>query len=76
MPAPMERTRHPGIYKRGTRYVVVYRAGGKQRKESAATLKEALALKAARTTDRNRGEFHEASRETLHDYAREWVARY
>ena len=34
MAAPMERTRHPGIYKRGTRYVMIYRAGVKQRKES------------------------------------------
>ena len=34
MAAPMERTRHPGIHKRGTRYVVIYRAGVKQRKES------------------------------------------
>ena len=31
MPAPMKKTRHPGIYRRGERYVVVYRADGRQR---------------------------------------------
>ena len=28
----MERTRHPGIYKRGSRYVVVWRHRGRQHK--------------------------------------------
>lgn len=40
MAAPMEKTKTPGIYRRGSRYVVVYRAGGRQRKESARTLDE------------------------------------
>ena len=31
MPAPMKKTRDPGIYRRGERYVVVYRADGRQR---------------------------------------------
>ena len=44
--APMERTRFPGVYKRGKRYVAVYLVDGKQRRESAATLKEAKAIKA------------------------------
>ena len=30
MAAPMIRTRHPGIYKRGSRYVVRFRANGKR----------------------------------------------
>jgi integrase len=76
MAAPLERTRHPGIYKRGSRYVVVYRAGGKQRKESARTLDEARRLKAKRTSQVAEGEFHEQTRVTFQDYAREWVERY
>jgi len=76
MSAAMVRTATPGIYKRGGRYVVVYRAGGKQRKESARTLDEARRLKAARTTDDDRGEFHKQHRTTFHVYAREWIERY
>ena len=33
MAAPMEKTRHPGIYKRGSRYVVVYKIDGVQRRK-------------------------------------------
>ncbi len=76
MAAPMERTRHPGIYKRGSRYVVIYRPAGKQRKESAGTLAEARKLRAARQADVARGEFHEATRLTFRQYAEEWVDRY
>lgn len=77
-----------GIFKRGKRYVVVYyvkvvsyvdgehKTVHAQRKETARTLKEARALKAARTTDIARGEFTEQSRVTLHEYAREWIERY
>jgi hypothetical protein len=56
MAAPMEKTRYPGIYKRGSRYVVVIRAGGKQVKRSTRTLDEARRLKASLTADRDRGE--------------------
>jgi integrase len=76
MAAPMVKTKHPGIYKRGARYVVVYRVDGRQHKESARTLDEARRLKARRETDVQRGEFHEQSRITLHEYALEWVERY
>ncbi len=49
MGARLEKTRTPGIYKRGGSYVVVYRdADGKQHKRSGAkTLAEARDLKAA-----------------------------
>jgi hypothetical protein len=57
MAAAMEKTRYPGIYKRGSRYVVVVRVGGKQAKRSARTLDEARRLKASMTTNRDRGEF-------------------
>ena len=70
------KTGTPGIYKRGSRYVVTFRANGKQRKEFAPTLAAARRLKAARQTDVVRGEFHEQTRVTLHEYATEWIDRY
>ena len=76
MAAPMEKTRHPGIYKRGSRYVVVYKVDGVQKKESARTLDAARRLKAARTADRDRGELGEQSRVKFRAYAEEWVERY
>jgi integrase len=76
MAAKMEKTRTPGIYKRGSRYVFAYRVDGKQRWESCRTLDEARRAKAARATDIGRGEFEERSRIALHEYAREWVERY
>ncbi len=76
MAAKMEKTRTPGIYKRGSRYVFAYRVDGRQRWESCRTLDEARRAKAARATDIGRGEFEERSRITLHEYAREWVERY
>ncbi|MHB1467777.1 MAG: hypothetical protein ACYCU0_12955 [Solirubrobacteraceae bacterium] len=76
MAAKLEKTRTPGIYKRGGRYVFSYRVEGKQRWESCRTLEEARRAKAARATDIRRGEFQEHSRTTLHDYASEWIERY
>src|SRR4051812_14598936 len=77
MTGKLEKTRHPGIYRRGSRYAVMYRdADGKQRWESARTLDEARTLKARRTMQRDTGDLQEASRITLHDYLREWVERY
>ncbi len=76
MAAKLEKTRTPGIFKRGSRYVFSYRVAGKQRWESCRTLDEARRAKAARQTDIGRGEFEERSRITLHDYLGEWVERY
>lgn len=76
MAAKLEKTRTPGIYKRGGRYVFSYRVEGRQRWESCRTLDEARRAKAARATDIRRGEFQDHSRTTLHDYAREWIERY
>ena len=45
MAAPMEKTRHAGIYKRGSRYVVVSWHKGKQRKDAYKTLAEAREAK-------------------------------
>jgi integrase len=77
MAAKLERTRTPGIYRRGTRYVVTYRdAEGKQRKESARTLDDARKLKAARETEVATGQHLPASRLRFDEYALEWVGRY
>jgi integrase len=71
------KTSTPGIYKRGGRYVVVFRdPHGKQRKRSARTLAEARDLKAAVTADVKRGEYRALSKVTFTDYAVEWVQTY
>jgi len=72
----LKKTAVPGIYKRGKAYVVIYRADGKQRKETAPTMEAARRIKRSRETDSDRGEFQEQSRETLHAYAAEWIKRY
>jgi integrase len=71
------RTGTPGIYKRGSRYVVVFRdPQRRQRKRSARTLAEARELKAALTADVNRGEYRALSRVTFAEYAAEWIETY
>jgi hypothetical protein len=37
MAAKLEKTRTPGIYRRGSRYAVVFRVDGRQRSEAART---------------------------------------
>jgi hypothetical protein len=72
MVLPLEATEVPGVYRRGSRFVAVYRAAGRQRKESAATLAEARAIKLARQADareRRRGP-------TLHRFSLAWLDRY
>src|ERR1039458_8096825 len=76
MPAPLVKTKTPGVYKRGSRYVFSYRVNGKQRWESCRTLEEARRAKAARQTDIGRGEFDPRSRVTLHEYTLDWIERY
>ena len=77
MAAKLEKTKTPGIYRRGSRYAVLYRdAEGRQRQESARTLDEARKIKAARSTAVATGEFHPSSRVKLREYALEWVERY
>ncbi len=54
---PLVKTKTPGIYKRGDRYVVVHRdPRGKQRKRFASTMAHARDLKASLTADVRRGE--------------------
>jgi integrase len=68
------KTSTPGIYRRGSRYVVVFRdPHGKQRRRSVRTLAEGRDLKAALTADVRRGEYRALSRVTFADYAAEWI---
>jgi integrase len=71
------KTSTPGIYKRGGRYVVVYRdPNGKQRKASARTLAEARDLKATLTADISRGEYRALTKVTFGQYAPKWINSY
>jgi len=77
MSAPLVKTATPGIYKRGSRYVVVFRdAYGKQRKRSARTLAEARDLKSTLTADVARGEYRTVSKVGFTEYALEWIEHY
>jgi hypothetical protein len=69
---PLERTEVPGIYRRGSKYVVVYRVEGRQRKQYAGTLAEARAIKLERD-----GEARALRRgPTLHGFSLSWLERY
>jgi integrase len=77
MAAKLEKTRTPGVYKRGSRYAVIYRNGtGIQRQESARTLDDARRLRARRMASVDDGSFAPKTRERFVDYACDWVARY
>lgn len=79
MAAAMVKTRHPGISKRGSRYIArYYDADGKRRGESARTLEEALQIKRTRETARDRGELDlvTQARTPFREFADEWVERY
>lgn len=77
MAAPFERTSTPGVFRRGSRYVVTYTdPSGRRRKRSAATLAEARLMKSALAADVARGEYRESSRVRFEDYARDWVRTY
>lgn len=70
--AKQERTKTPGVYKRGERYAITYRDHlGKQRWESARTYDEARAIKRRRDQQAHDGEAHIAARDqvTLAAYA-------
>lgn len=73
----LERTSTPGIFKRGNRYVVVFRdPAGKQRKRSTRTLTEARALKSSLVTDVARGEYRSVSNARFSDYWPQWIDSY
>ena len=77
MAAPLLSTSVPGIYRRGSRYVVVFRdPTGRQRKRAAATMAEARSLKAQLNADVIRGEYREQSRMRFEEYAEEGCRTY
>jgi integrase len=67
------KTKTPGIYKRGDRYVVTWRDRGKQHRQSFRTMAEAREAQGQR---RRRDERKAFSRVTFEDYAREWLVSY
>jgi integrase len=72
MVLPLEPTDVPGVYRRGSKFVVVYRAGGRQRKQSADTMIDARAIKLQRD-----GEARALRRgPTLHEFSLSWLDRY
>ena len=72
MVLPLQATEVPWVYRRGSRFVVVYRAEGRQRKQSADTLAEARAVKLERD-----GEARAKRRgPTLHEFSLSWLDRY
>src|SRR5687768_10164285 len=72
MAAKMVKTRTPGIYKRGSRYVVVWEHKGSQRKQAFRTYAEAREAKG----QKDAGERTPASRAKFEDYANEWLETY
>lgn len=72
MAAKLEKTRYPGIYKRGSRYVITWEHRGKQHKESFRTLPEAREAKGKRDA----GEKRPKSRIRFGEYFAEWIENY
>ena len=77
MAAKLEKTQTPGIYKRGSRYAVIYRdTNGRQRQESVRTYDEARRLRARRAASVDDGSHTPQTRERFADYAMAWIGRY
>lgn len=74
--ADLVKTRTPGVFKKGNRYVAIVRVGGKQRKLFAGSLKEARELRAQLQADFSRGEYKPRSAMRFSEYAREWIDSY
>jgi hypothetical protein len=75
--ARLEKTRWPGIYRRGDKIVYEWTdAQGKRRRGTVRTIDEARAAKAEHEQDARHGGSPEDGRQTLHEYALEWVDRY
>lgn len=63
---------HPGVYTKGSRYVVRYRHHGKLHSKSFRTLSEAKRFKGKVDS----GDTQPASRETFRSYAKRWIDEY
>jgi integrase len=72
MAVTRERTSVPGIYRRGSRYEVLYRHRHQQKSRTFKTMTEARAFKARADA----GLEKPTSRERFEDYAREWLTTY
>lgn len=72
MAAKMEKTKTPGVFKRGSRYVVTWTYRGKQRKESFRTYAEAREAKAQRQA----GDKRPVSRIRFGEYYEAWIESY
>jgi integrase len=68
----LHRTRHPGIYRRGDRYVVVWRHRGRQTKSFHRTLVEAREAKGRAAT----GDSRPRARDRFDAYADRWLDTY
>jgi len=67
----------PGVYRRGSRYAVVYRdRQGRQHKRSAPSFAEARLLKSTLAAGVAHGEYASVSRVTLAEYLPEWLSTY
>jgi integrase len=70
-----ERTRHPGIVRRGSRYQIRYRdRSGRSHRRNARTLAEALDLQAQLRRERHRP--HVDRSVTFKAYAEDWIVTY
>jgi integrase len=72
MAPPLVKTSTPGIYKRGSRYVVVWRHRGQQHKSFHRTLAEAREAKGERQSGKRRP----ATKQPFDEYARAWLEGY
>jgi integrase len=72
----LEKTATPGVYRRGRRYVYVYRIRGVQRWGTASTLEDARRRKRQAQADADRGELENLSDVAFGAYARDWIAGY
>src|SRR5512132_424749 len=72
MAAKLTKTGTPGVYRRGSRYVVTFRHRGRQHRESFRTYAEAREAKARRSG----GDRRPASSERVTDYAERWIRSY
>ena len=71
----LAKTSTPGIYRRGDRYVVIWRHRGRQHKSFHATLAEAREAKGQRSS-RSQHDRQPGTKATMEDYAREWLRTY
>ena len=71
-----EKTRVPGVYRRGDVYLYSYRVHGRQRWGRAGTLDDARRGKRQAEADADRGELVQLDRVHFGDYARDWIAHY